>query len=138
MKLLMLHVREFWLKSHQRNLESEPELEVEATTEPGGAVLAWVHVEPQDLEDRAATVRKTLKNLKWHARKVEVEQVVLHSFAHLSEETAEPEASRGILLEVGERLESVGYKVLHTPWGHFNEFQMHVEGPGIAKVFKSF
>ena len=75
MKLLMLHVREFWLKSHQRNLESEPELEVEATTEPGGAVLAWVHVEPQDLEDRAATVRKTLKNLKWHARKVEVEQV---------------------------------------------------------------
>ena len=138
MKLLMLHVRDFWLRSHQRNLDSEPELEVEATTEPGGAVLAWVHVEPADLADQASTVRKTLKNLKWHARKVEVEQVVLHSFAHLSEQTAEPEASREILLEVGERLESVGYKVLHTPWGHFNEFQMHVEGPGIAKVFKSF
>ena len=138
MKLLMRLVRDFWLRSQQRDLDSEPELEVEATTEPGGAVLAWVHVEPADLADQASTVRKTLKNLKWHARKVEVEQIVLHSFAHLAEETAEPEASRKILVEVGERLESVGYRVLHTPWGHFNEFSMHVEGPGIAKVFKSF
>ena len=43
-----------------------------------------------------------------------------------------------ILAEIGERLKSVGYRVHHTPWGYFNEFKMHVEGPGIAKVFKSF
>lgn len=137
MKLLMLHVREFWLKSYERNLETEPEQQTEKTI-AGGAVLAWIHVEPHDVEDEAAAVRKTLKNLKWHARKVEVDQLILHSFAHLAEETAEPMASRRVIEAVGERLESVGYEVHHTPWGHFNEFQMHVEGPGIAKVFKSF
>jgi len=137
MKLLMLHVREFWLQSYQSNLETEPQQQVEKSID-GGAVLAWVHVEPHDLEDEVNTIRKTLKNLKWHARKVEVDQVILHSFAHLAAETAEPEASRRILESVGERLEKVGFTVHHTPWGHFNEFRMHVEGPGIAKVFQEF
>ncbi len=137
MKMLMLHVSDFWYRTHRRNLETEEERhEEQAVTD--GAVLAWIHVEPHDLDDRVTAVRKTIKNLKWHARKVEVEQVVLHSFAHLAEQTAEPEESRSIIEEVGERLESVGFQVHHTPWGHFNEFKMHVEGPGIAKVFKSF
>ena len=137
MKMLMLHVREFWFRTHTRNLETEQDREDEATVS-GGAVLAWLHVEPHDVEDRATVVRKTIKNLKWHARKVEVDQVVLHSFAHLAEQRADAEISKEILAEVGERLESVGYQVHHTPWGYFNEFKMHVEGPGIAKVFKSF
>jgi len=137
MKMLMLHVRDFWYQTHCRNLETEEERQQEATV-ADGAVLAWIHVEPHDLDDRVTAVRKTIKNLKWHARKVEVEQVVLHSFAHLAEQTAEPEASRSIIEEVGERLVSVGFQVHHTPWGHFNQFKMHVEGPGIAKVFKSF
>lgn len=137
MKMLMLHVREFWFRTHTRNLETEQEREDEATVS-GGAVLAWLHVEPHDVEDRGTVVRKTIKNLKWHARKVEVDQVVLHSFAHLAEQRADPEVSKEILAEIGERLESVGYQVHHTPWGYFNEFKMHVEGPGIAKVFKSF
>ena len=137
MKMLMLHVSDFWYRTHCRNLETEEERQQEATV-AGGAVLAWIHVEPHDLDDRVTAVRKAIKNLKWHARKVEVEQVVLHSFAHLAEQTAEPEASRSIIEEVGERLVSVGFQVHHTPWGYFNEFKMHVEGPGIAKVFKSF
>ncbi len=137
MKLLMFHLRDFWLRTHTRNLESEEERQEESTVE-GGTVLAWVHVEPADVTDRVAVIRKAVKNLKWHARKGEVDQVVLHSFAHLADESAQAEESREIIEAIGERLESVGYRVHHTPWGYFNEFKMHVEGPGIAKVFKSF
>ena len=137
MKMLMLHVRDFWYQTHCPNLETKEERQQEATV-AGGAVLAWIHVEPHDLDDRVTAVRKTIKNLKWHARKGEVDQVVLHSFAHLADESAEAEESREIIEAIGERLEKVGYRVHHTPWGYFNEFKMHVEGPGIAKVFKSF
>ena len=81
---------------------------------------------------------KAAKNLKWLARKVDVDTVTLHSFAHLSDDRADPEAAAPILADLAERLRNVGYTVHHTPWGYFNEFRMHVEGPSLAKVFKEF
>lgn len=137
MKMLMFHVREFWWSTHTRNLETEEEREEEGES-PGPAILAWIQVESHDLDDPSGAARKAAKNLKWHARKVDVPRVVLHSFAHLSDDRADPAASQTVLDDIGARLEGVGYEVLSTPWGYFNEFRMHVEGPGIAKVWKSF
>ena len=137
MKMLMFHVRTFQYRTHTRNLESEEEREEAGETE-GPAVLSWLQVESADLEDAASCVRRIVKNLKWHARKVDVPRIVLHSFAHLSSDRADPEGAQAILREVAERLRSVDYEVIETPWGYFNEFQMHVEGPGIAKVFKEW
>ncbi|MEE8143097.1 MAG: threonyl-tRNA synthetase editing domain-containing protein [Planctomycetota bacterium] len=135
MKLLMFHVHEFWYRSHTRNLTTEEERQVEGGM-PEGGLLAWVQVEPRDLEDPLAVARKAAKNLKWLARKVAVKCITLHSFAHLCEERAEPEQAAPILHDVAGRLRDVGYEVSHTPWGYFNEFRMHVEGPSLAKVFK--
>ncbi|MGE3163533.1 MAG: threonyl-tRNA synthetase editing domain-containing protein [Planctomycetota bacterium] len=137
MRLLMLHVRDFWYRTHQRNLDSEVERQEEGGM-PQGGVLAWVHVESRDLEDPDGTVRKAIKNLKWLARKVGVARVTLHSFAHLSNDTASPEAAQELLGRIADRLRGVDFEVLETPWGHFNEFRMHVEGPSLAKVWKEF
>ncbi|MEM7166732.1 MAG: threonyl-tRNA synthetase editing domain-containing protein [Planctomycetota bacterium] len=137
MKLLMFHVREFWFRSHERNLETEVEREEEGGM-PAGGILAWVHAEPHDTEDRTRTIRKAVKNLKWLARKVDVERVTLHSFAHLAKESAEPEVAQELLREIGDRLRSVDFEVHETPWGYFNEFKMHVEGPSLAKVWIEF
>ena len=60
----------------------------------------------------------------------------MHSFAHLAAERADPTAAAAILGRIGERLRDVGYSVHETPWGYFNEFRMHVEGPSLAKVWK--
>ncbi|MEM7261670.1 MAG: threonyl-tRNA synthetase editing domain-containing protein [Planctomycetota bacterium] len=137
MKLLMFQVREFWFRTHTRNLESEEEREEEGGLPDGGGLLAWVQVESGDPGDRAGVVRKAIKTIKWLARKHDVERIVLHSFAHLSDDRAEPEEAAGFLEAMAERLSSVGFEVTQTPWGYFNEFRMHVEGPGLAKVFKS-
>lgn len=135
MKLLMFHVREFWYRTHRSNLDSEEERDEEGGMKEGG-LLAWIQVEEKDLEDRTGVVRKATKNLKWLARKVEVNAITLHSFAHLSSDRAAPADAESILETIATRLSEVGYEVHHTPWGHFNEFRMHVEGPSLAKVFK--
>ena len=137
MKMLMFHVREFWFRTHTRNLESEEEREEEGGPD-GPAILAWLQVETPDLEDPVATARRAAKNLKWHARKVDVPRVVLHSFAHLSSDRADPDGAQAVLDDIATRLRGVDLEVLETPWGYFNEFRMHVEGPGIAKVFKEW
>lgn len=137
MKLLMFHVREFWFRSHERNLDTEEERDTEGGM-PTGGILAWVHVEPHDLDDRSRTVRKAVKNLKWLARKVGVSSVTLHSFAHLAAESADPTDAQALLEEIGDRLRNVDFVVHETPWGYFNEFKMHVEGPSLAKVWVEF
>ncbi|MCI0651722.1 MAG: threonyl-tRNA synthetase editing domain-containing protein [Planctomycetes bacterium] len=136
MKLLMFHVRDFWFKTYERNLESASE-QVSEGGMPAGGLLAWVQVESIDVAQQAEVVRKAVKNLKWLARKLGVQAITLHSFAHLSDDLAEPGPASALLAEVGERLQAVGFTVHHTPWGHFNEFRMHVEGPSLAKVWKS-
>ena len=137
MKLLMFHVRDFWFKTYEKNLETEEEREEEGGM-PQGGILAWCHVERKDVQDSVPVVRKAAKNLKWLARKVATTDVTLHSFAHLGGDTAEPEAAAELLVSIAERLRAVDFEVHETPWGYFNEFRMHVEGPGLAKVWKEF
>ncbi|MEN8233198.1 MAG: threonyl-tRNA synthetase editing domain-containing protein, partial [Thermodesulfobacteriota bacterium] len=64
--------------------------------------------------------------------------VVLHSFNHLSSSKAEPGFSKDLLDDVVERLERTDYLVMVTPFGYFNEFDIHVAGDSLAKVFKEF
>jgi len=131
----MFHVRDFWYRTHVRNLDSEEERDEEGAMTEGG-LLVWVQVESGDLTDRAGVVRRAIKNVKWLARKHGLETITLHSFAHLSMDRAEPADAQSVVAEIGDRLVSVGFDVRETPWGYFNEFRMHVEGPGLAKVFK--
>ena len=135
MKLLMFHVREFWYHTHRRSLESEEEREEQGGM-PEGGLLAWVQVESRDLPRSDSVIRKAAKNLKWLARKVAVERITLHSFAHLSDDRADPSEAQRVIGNIAGRLENAGFAVQQTPWGYFNEFRMHVEGPSLAKVYK--
>ncbi len=114
-------------------------LEDAADGSPGGveqAVVAFVHVEPRD-EERAKKVEtKLVKNLKWLAGKWETKTLVLHSFAHLGAEKADPAFAAALFAAARARLESVGYAVHETPWGHFLDLDMRAPGHPLARVFK--
>lgn len=137
MKMLMFHVRDFWFRTHVTNLDDTAHRDEEGGMAEGG-LLVWLQVEPSDAEDLDRAVRKSIKNIKWLARKVEVQSITLHSFAHLGGKNATPDEARALLGAISTRLSDVGFEVIETPFGFFNEFRMHVEGPGLAKVFKEF
>ena len=77
-----------------------------------------------------------VKNIRWLTKKAECETVVLHSFAHLDDSKATPEFADALIEEVAERLRDRDYDVHIVPFGHFYEFNVHVKGPSLAKVFK--
>ena len=103
-------------------------------------VAAFVHVEPADLETPNASKVETklVKNCKWLAGKWKVKRVVLHSFAHLGSEKAEPDASRVILSNARQRLEKSGYEVFETPYGYFLDISFNAPGHPLARIFKEF
>lgn len=133
MKILLLHAHDYWLKPFEKNIDTAENNA--AAISCRNAVIALIHVEAADEESLRNTITKSIKNIKWHARKVDSEIVVLHSFAHLATTRADAETANYVIEKIADRLASAGITVQITPFGYFNEFMVHVAGPSIAKVF---
>ena len=123
----MLHSESFWYRPN----ESEEE-----KTQIGESILIWIHSEETDEENRSGVLRKMVKNIRWLSKKVECQTVVLHSFAHLDDSKASPDFADALIEEVAMRLRDREFTVHIVPFGHFYEFDLHVKGPSLAKVFK--
>jgi len=102
------------------------------------AVVAFVHLEPGDLEGdiRASKLRTLRKHLEWLARKRELKSHVLHSFTHLAGASADAEGAKGFLRELGTSLAERGASVQHTPFGWSCAWELEVHGESLAKVWK--
>jgi len=136
MKLLLFFAHSFSYETASKSLPSVPDVKKKEST--NDAVVIFFHVEEEDTEKRSKVIQKFVKNVKWLCGKFVTKNVVLHSFNHLSGSKAEPDFSLELLEEVVERLERTDYQVMVTPFGYFNEFNLHVAGDSLAKVFKEF
>ena len=123
----MFHVESFWYRPN----ESEDE-----KTSLGESLVVWIHSEESDEINRSSVLRKMVKNIRWLSKKVGCETVVLHSFAHLDNSKASPDFANLLIEEVATKLRDREYDVHIVPFGHFYEFNLHVKGPSLAKVFK--
>ena len=128
MRLLMLHLDSFWYRPN--------ESETDERTEIGESLHVWIHSEGEDEDNRSGVIRKMVKNIRWLAKKIECNAVTLHSFAHLDDSKADPEFADSLIKEVADRLRERDYDVHIVPFGQFYEFNLHVKGPSLAKVFK--
>ena len=102
------------------------------------AVVAFVHVEPKDMQNGGSAETKLVKNAKWLARKWDTTQILLHSFTHLGEHKADPAAAKTLLDRVQERLEGAGYDARQTPYGYFLDLAIEAQGHPLARIFKEF
>ena len=119
------------MKTLPDTLEAEP-----AKNE--NAVVAFVHIEPGDVEAGSSAETKLVKNAKWLVRKWENTRVVLHSFTHLGEEKAEAGKAQSLLDRAQKRLEKAGYSVVQTPYGYFLDLAIKAPGHPLARVYKEF
>ena len=99
---------------------------------------AFVQVEEHDEENAKSIEKKMLNFIKWVARKNESNDILLHSFAHLSESKASPEFTKQLFDNVESRLKNVDYIVSQTPFGYFLDLDIQAPGYSLARVFKSF
>ncbi|MDH3722516.1 MAG: hypothetical protein OER74_13555, partial [Desulfobacteraceae bacterium] len=104
-----------------KTLPDVPEAE---PAENRNTVVAFVHIEPRDVESGSSSETKLVKNAKWLARKWETLRIILHSFTHLGQEKADPEKALELLDRTKERLENAGYSVDQTPYGYFLDLKI--------------
>ena len=67
-----------------------PEADLAESGEETASVVAFIHVEPQDMQHNSTAETKLVKNAKWLARKWQTKTILLHAFNHLGERKTEP------------------------------------------------
>jgi len=135
MRILLWYCEKFAWNPAIKTLEDVPE------AFPGDyqqAIVAFIHIEPKDVQEGSSAPKKLLKNLKWLAKKWDSNNIILHSFTHLGEEKAEPKQALAILEYVEERLIAVEYNVCQTPYGYFLDLDMQAKGHPLARIYKEF
>ena len=124
----MFHVDSFWYR--QDESKSKDRIEI------GESLHVWIHSEKEDEKNRAGVIRKMVKNIRWLAKKIDCNTVTLHSFAHLDDNKADSAFADSLIEEVASKLRDRDYDIHIVPFGQFYEFNLHVKGPSLAKVFK--
>jgi hypothetical protein len=135
MRLLLWYCDRFAWNPSMKTLEDAPDA---APMTHEQTVVAFIHVEPADVVDGSQAETKLVKNAKWLARKWETRRIILHSFTHLGEQKADPDAAKGLIDRVHMRLETAGYEAIQTPYGYFNDLSMDAPGHPLARIYKEF
>ena len=136
MKLLMIYTDKFAYNTNIKNLESVESYEENKQIE--NVLVGFIQVEQKDEEDIAKAETKMIKNLKWAAKKNDTNNIVLHSFAHLSMSKADEGLTKAMFDRAEQRLKNSGYEVSQTPFGYFLDLDIQAPGRSLARIFKDF
>jgi hypothetical protein len=133
MRVLFWYCDRFAWNPSMKTLDDAPDAAPSAHEQ---TVVAFIHVEPRDMEKGSSAETKLVKNAKWLARKWETKRIILHSFTHLGEEKADPADAKRLIDRAQTRLEKADYDIAQTPYGYFNDLSMEAPGHPLARIFK--
>jgi hypothetical protein len=135
MKVLMIYSREFSYKPTIKTLPDFPDAEGEKSF--FDVQVVCIQVEAEDTEKMKSVETKLVKLIKWAAKKNGTKNILLHSFAHLSESKAPPGISKELFDKVEERLKKSEFSVEQTPYGYFLDLKLDAPGKSSARIFKN-
>lgn len=134
MKVLCFYADHFSYTIGDKNHEAADEAAL-----PGcfaACIVAYIHVEEEDEAlDLRSREKKLSNHLKWVARKNNSQQIVLHSFAHLSDSKASIHFTRELFAATRTRLQNGNYQVAETPFGYFLNLNMEAPGHSMARIW---
>ncbi len=136
MKLLMIYTDKFSYKTNIKNLESVEKYEENKHIE--NTLVGFIQVEKKDEDNISKIETKMIKNLKWAAKKNETNNIILHSFAHLSMSKAEEGITKDLFDRAEKRLKKSDYEISQTPFGYFLDLDIQAPGESLARIFKEF
>jgi threonyl-tRNA synthetase len=100
-------------------------------------LVVLISSEKKDEGSPPEVARKAVEAILDIAGRVKASNIVLHSFAHLSDELSSPNVAKVVIDEMEKILASKGgYRVLKTPFGWRDTFELRVKGHPISKVYR--
>lgn len=131
MKILLLHCDYIRFKALKKALKKIEDLsEDEKVGEMKECLVVLTAVEKGDSVD---SVKDYVKNIKDVVGQVNVKNVVLYPYAHLSKDLSLPDVAVEVMKEA-EKILSKEFKVLRAPFGYYKEFELKVKGHPLSEL----
>jgi threonyl-tRNA synthetase len=134
MKILSLHVDYMKFKPLKKAIKKIEDLSEKEKQESfvENALAILTSVEKAD-ENVSEVVKKLVFEIKEIAKQVNVKNIVLYPYAHLSSDLASPEKAVEILNTAEKELKK-DFNVFKAPFGYYKEFEFKVKGHPLAEL----
>jgi threonyl-tRNA synthetase len=133
-RVLIWHVDSFVCRITEKGRSPLVEPMGERETRVDEALLVLTSVEKSDERAPQLVAERAAKMLAEHARKLKVNTIVLHSFAHLFAELAAPQIAVDVMKETASRLRADEFTVARPPFGWFNELDIKAKGHPLSRL----
>ncbi len=132
MKILSLHCDYIKFKPLKKALRKIEDLKDknEKKVEECLVVLTAVETSDKNIND---VVKELVKNIKEIAKQVNVKNIVLYPYAHLSSNLSSPEVAVAVLENAEKELKKL-FSVVCAPFGYYKEFELKVKGHPLSEL----
>lgn len=134
MRALIWHVDSFVCRITEKGRSPVVEPMGERETRVAEALLVLASVEKADERAPQIVAQRAAAMLAEHARRLKVNTIVLHSFAHLFAELAAPQIAIEVLKQTDAHLCADGFFVVRPPFGWFNELEIKAKGHPLSRL----
>ncbi|MCK4553009.1 threonine--tRNA ligase [Candidatus Pacearchaeota archaeon] len=132
MKILLLHCDYIKFKPLKKALKKIEELKDKSEKKVDECLVVLSAVEKSD-SDVKKVVEELVKNVKDVGSQVNVKNVVLYPYAHLSSNLSSPEIAMKVLERAKNELKK-SFKVVSAPFGYYKEFELKVKGHPLSEL----
>ena len=135
MRLLLIHSDyiEYEAKKKTKMAEEDPVLSDRETE----ALVVFCAVESVDEEDPEGVVMQAVQEIDKVADQVNVDNIVIYPYAHLSSDLASPEFAIQALKSLETEIGAEGFAVKRAPFGWYKSFKISCKGHPLSELSKT-
>ena len=135
MRLLLIHSDyiEYEAKKKTKMAEEEAVL----ADSQAEALTVFCAVESVDEDDPESVIMQAVAEVDKVADQVNVDNIVIYPYAHLSSDLSSPEFAVKVLRALKDELEAEGFSVKRAPFGWYKAFKLSCKGHPLSELSKT-
>ncbi|MCS6804933.1 MAG: threonyl-tRNA synthetase editing domain-containing protein [Blastocatellia bacterium] len=137
MRMLMIHVDAFRSELTEKGRSKLIEEPIERVVAVEEAIVILTAVEKSDESNPTLVVQRAAQEIETIARQLKVSTLVVHSFAHLFAELANPTVAVDVLKELASTLAARGFTTYRSPFGWFNTLEIKAKGHPLSRIART-
>ena len=136
MKILTIHADFIEFQAKKRALKSADDVDTDKKRVEECLVI-FTAVEKRDEANVPAIVERYVQEIKNIAQQVNIKNVVLYPYAHLSSSLSNPKTAEEVLKEA-EKVLTEKFKVVRAPFGWYKSFDISCKGHPLSELSREF
>ena len=137
MRVLQLHCSEFNYKTLKETPVAEhPAFPKEAKYD--NVLVCFTCFEKKDVNRESEIIEKYVENIKTDISRIGCRIVLIHPYAHLSNELGSPKRAKQFLADLDKRLKDEKIDAHKSPFGWYKAFELTCKGHPLAEAYREY